>query len=87
MLAAEGMTAPLVLARTPDGRQPTFGLWPVALRHDLRAALQDGLRKVVIWTDKHDGRTALFDGPGAPFFNVNTPEDLTHAQSLWEAAQ
>ncbi|MEB8387953.1 molybdenum cofactor guanylyltransferase MobA [Rhodobacteraceae bacterium KMM 6894] len=87
VLAAEGMTAPLVLARTPDGRQPTFGLWPVALRHDLRAALQDGLRKVVMWTDRHDGRTALFDDAGAPFFNVNTPEDLTHAQSLWESAQ
>ena len=87
MLAAEGMAAPLVLACTPDGRQPTFGLWPVALRDDLRAALNDGLRKVVMWTDRHQGREAMFDDSGAPFFNVNTPEDLVHAQSLWEAAQ
>ena len=84
-LASEGMANPLVLARTPDGRQPTFGLWPVALRDDLRAALQDGLRKVVLWTDCHDGRTAMFDDPGEPFFNVNTPEDLARAGTLLEA--
>ncbi|MEO0750253.1 MAG: molybdenum cofactor guanylyltransferase MobA [Pseudomonadota bacterium] len=83
-MAGEGMTHPLVLARTPDGRHPTFGLWPVALREDLRTALEDGLRKVVMWTDQHAGRTALFDEPGEPFFNVNTPEDLAHAQTLLE---
>ena len=81
-LAAEGMAQPLALAATPDGRQPTFGLWPVALRDDLRAALQEGLRKVVMWTDRHGGREALFDEGGEPFFNVNTPEDLEQAQAM-----
>lgn len=83
-LAAEGMDNPLALARTPDGRQPTFGLWPVALRDDLRGALNDGIRKVVMWTDRHEGRTAMFDDPGEPFFNVNTPEDLTRAVEMLE---
>lgn len=86
-LAAEGMTNPLALAVTPDGRQPTFGLWPVALRDDLRAALTGGLRKVVQWTDRHDARMAMFDDGGTPFFNVNTPEDLAHAQTLFGADQ
>ncbi|MEQ8294482.1 MAG: molybdenum cofactor guanylyltransferase MobA [Roseovarius sp.] len=81
-LAAEGMAQPLALAATPDGRQPTFGLWPVALRDDLRAALQEGLRKVVMWTDRHGGREALFDEAGEPFFNVNTPGDLEKAQAM-----
>jgi len=81
-LAAEGMEPPLALAATPDGRQPTFGLWPVALRDDLRVALQAGLRKVVMWTDRHGGREALFDEAGEPFFNVNTPEDLEKAQAM-----
>ena len=87
-LAGEGMAAPLVLAATPDARRgrlrhPTFGLWPVALREDLRAALQDGLRKVVLWTDRHGGREALFDADGFdPFFNVNTPEDLKRAETM-----
>ena len=85
LLAAEGMQTPLALAATPDGRHPTFGLWPVSLRDDLRAALQGGLRKVVQWTDAHGAQTAMFDGAGDPFFNVNTPEDLVRAQAIWDA--
>ena len=49
LLASEGMANPLALAATKDGRHPTFGLWPVALRDDLRVALNDGLRKTVAW--------------------------------------
>lgn len=86
---------PLVMATTPRtggalksgggkrvNRHPTFGLWPVSLRDDLRAELQNGLRKVVLWTDKHGGREVLFPAdPFDPFFNVNTPEDLAQAQT------
>ena len=93
---AQGQTHPLVLAAAPRAegertksmsrsgliRHPTFGLWPVALRDDLRAALQDGLSKVVIWTERHGGRECLFDAEGDPFFNVNTPEDLARAEAL-----
>ncbi|MFO7770636.1 MAG: molybdenum cofactor guanylyltransferase MobA [Roseovarius gahaiensis] len=96
LATAQDMPHPLVLAATPRPdneqtkslsrsgliRHPTFGLWPVALRDDLRAELHDGLRKVVIWTDKHAGREALFDDPNDPFFNVNTPEDLQQAQAM-----
>lgn len=86
LLAAEGMAHPLALAATPDpkrgrARHPTFGLWPVALRNDLRAALHGGLRKVVLWTDTHGGREALFADEDA-FFNVNTPDDLARAEAM-----
>ena len=86
--AAEGLPHPLALAATPDPRKgvlrhPTFGLWPVALRDDLRAALEDGVRKVVMWTDKHGAGTAEFPvGEFDPFFNVNTPEDLKQAEAM-----
>jgi molybdopterin-guanine dinucleotide biosynthesis protein A len=86
LLASEGMMHPLVLATTPDpvrgrARHPTFGLWPVTLRDDLRRALQGGLRKVVLWTDTHGGREALFPDEDA-FFNVNTPDDLARAETM-----
>lgn len=85
-LATEGMTHPLALAGTPHPergtiRHPTFGLWPVILRDDLRSALQDGMRKVVLWTDRHHGRLAVFPDDAA-FFNVNTPDDLVLAEAL-----
>ena len=88
ILASEGMTLPLVLAATkePSGvslRQPTFGLWPVALKEDLRGHLQNGLRKIVQWTEMHGARQAAFSStPFDPFFNVNTPHDLETASAL-----
>ena len=73
----------LALAASDGQRQPTFGLWPVALREDLRSALKDGLRKIVLWTDAHAAGTADFPtAPFDPFFNVNTPEDLAEAERL-----
>jgi len=80
-LAAELSGIDIALAATPDGRQPTFGLWPVRLRDDLRAALHDGLRKVVLWTSKHGAATAEFPDSAA-FFNVNTPDDLATARGM-----
>ena len=66
-------------------RHPTFGLWPVALREDLRDALKGGLRKIVLWTDAHQAGLAEFPtGPFDPFFNVNTPEDVARAEHLSE---
>jgi len=84
--AAQQGRVRLALAATPDpqrgsARHPTFGLWPVDLRDDLRAALEDGLRKVVMWTDRHGCATAMFDDEDA-FFNLNTPEDLARAQAM-----
>lgn len=81
----------LCLAGSPDEdgrmqRHPTFGLWPVALRDNLRAALQGGLRKIVLWTDGHGAGLARFESsPFDPFFNVNTPEDIATAERLMGA--
>ncbi|SHF45822.1 molybdenum cofactor guanylyltransferase [Loktanella atrilutea] len=69
------------LAASPGGRQPTFGLWPVALRDALRTALNDGLRKIVQFTRAHGAGTAAFPDDAA-FFNVNTPDDLVTARAM-----
>lgn len=63
-------------------RHPTFGLWPVALRDDLRAALASGQRKVTEWADRHGAATAVFAATDGfdPFFNINTPQDLELAR-------
>jgi molybdenum cofactor guanylyltransferase len=76
--------APLACARSGEWRHPVVGLWPVDLREDLRRALiDDGLRKIEIWTARHG--VAIADWPPAPvdpFFNVNTPDDAARAESL-----
>jgi molybdopterin-guanine dinucleotide biosynthesis protein A len=87
-LAAHAGPSGLCLAASADPsgrlhRQPTFGLWPTALRHDLRDALIGGLRKIVLWTDSHQAGTATFPSlPFDPFFNINTPEDIIEAETL-----
>src|SRR6266853_223290 len=80
--AASGQ--PLACARSGEWRHPVVGVWPVALRADLRHALtKEDLRKIELWTARHG--VALAEWPAAPvdpFFNVNTPEDAVAAERL-----
>ncbi len=63
---------------------PVFGLWPVRLADELRHALiEEGVRKVDIWTQRFSCAEARFDAqPIDPFFNVNKPEDVEQARAL-----
>jgi molybdenum cofactor guanylyltransferase len=76
--------APLACARSGDWTHPVVGLWPVALRGDLRSALVDeGLHKIDRWTARHGCATAEWPTePVDPFFNVNTPDDAAIASRL-----
>ena len=74
----------LACARSGGQTHPVVGLWPVALREDLRdALLRKGMRKVDLWTARH-GVVAVDwpDAPIDPFFNVNTPEDARRAEEM-----
>jgi molybdenum cofactor guanylyltransferase len=75
---------PLACTRSGDWRHPVLGLWPVALRDDLRRALvEEKLHKIEAWTARHG--IAIADWPAAPidpFFNVNTPQDAAEAERL-----
>jgi molybdopterin-guanine dinucleotide biosynthesis protein A len=73
-----------------DGRShPVVGLWPVALRDELRAAMaHDDVRKVDVWTARYRLATVEFETSDGidPFFNANRPEDLEAAER-WLAAR
>jgi molybdopterin-guanine dinucleotide biosynthesis protein A len=75
---------PLACAKSGDWRHPVVGLWPVALRADLRRALmEENLHKIEIWTARHGVAIAEWsDQPVDPFFNVNTPEDAARANEI-----
>jgi molybdenum cofactor guanylyltransferase len=75
---------PLACARSGEWRHPVVGLWPAALREDLRHALVDeSLHKIELWTARHG--IAIADWPATPvdpFFNVNTPDDAARAEAI-----
>ncbi len=75
--------ADLTCAMSDGRRHPVIGLWPVALASDLRAALIDeGVRKVDIWTGRHRCEPVSFDIDLVdPFFNINTVDDLAQAEA------
>jgi molybdenum cofactor guanylyltransferase len=75
---------PLACARSGEWRHPVVGLWPVALRGDLRHALvEEDLRKIEVWTARHGVACADWPAdPVDPFFNVNTPQDAAQAEQL-----
>ena len=79
-----GAGVPLACARSGEWRHPVVGLWPLALREDLRKALMvEGLHKIEIWTARHGVAIADWpDQPVDPFFNVNTPEDAAKAEKI-----
>ena len=88
---AEGLDeagADLSCATSGGRSHPVFGLWPVRLRDDLREALVDqGIRKVDLWTARHKLATVPFsDQPVDPFFNANRPEDFAAAEALLKSA-
>jgi len=77
----------LACAASNGRSHPVFGLWPLSLREDLRAALHAGMRKVDQWTARH--RLAVVEFPADvydPFFNANTPEDLNEGEKFSRAA-
>jgi molybdopterin-guanine dinucleotide biosynthesis protein A len=79
-----GAGVPLACARSGEWRHPVVGLWPLALREDLRKALTvESLHKIEIWTARYGIAIADWpDQPIDPFFNVNTPEDAARAEKI-----
>jgi molybdenum cofactor guanylyltransferase len=84
LAARQSARLSLACARSGEWRHPVVGLWPVALRNDLRKALVDeDLRKIEAWTARHGVAIADWpDTPIDPFFNVNTPEDAAQAEHI-----
>ena len=82
--ARETAGVPLACAESGGQAHPVNGLWPVALREDLRHALVvEDMRKIDRWTARHGvARAAWPAAPVDPFFNANTPEDIVEAERL-----
>lgn len=86
--ACEASGKPMAMAHSPrpEGgyfRQPTFALYSVKQRENLRIALKGGIRKIIQWAEPLGCAAIVFHGFGDdPFFNINTPEDLAQAERM-----
>jgi molybdopterin-guanine dinucleotide biosynthesis protein A len=76
--------ATFACAASQGRTHPVAALWPVSVRDELRNAVQvDGIRKVDRFTQRHPCSVVTWPAnPVDPFFNVNTPDDLTEADRL-----
>ena len=78
----------IALAHSSGRVHPVVGLWPIDLADDLEAALREGIRKVLHWTDRHGTVEVNFQaerfGPAEidPFFNANRPEEIEAAAAF-----
>ena len=89
MLAAVKSNDEIVVASSAGKHHPVFALWPLSLGASLVAFLAEPQnRKVMDFVRRHAFRTVDFDfsstsdGTLDPFFNVNTPDDLSYARRL-----
>jgi molybdenum cofactor guanylyltransferase len=82
--AVIAQNTPLGIASSDGQTHPTIGLWNISLRDDLHHALvEENCRAVHRWIARH--QIATVDWPASPvdpFFNANTPEDLSEAERL-----
>ncbi|CAN7300574.1 molybdenum cofactor guanylyltransferase MobA [Bosea sp. LjRoot90] len=88
-LHAARAAANVLLACAASGgwTHPVIGLWPVALREELRHALTvEDERKIDRWTARHGVVSVEWPvAPVDPFFNANRPDDLAEAERLHAA--
>ncbi len=80
----EKQGAQLACAITNGRSHPVVGLWPVALKNQLRKAmLEEEMRKIDLWTARYKLVEVEFScDPVDPFFNANRPEDFGKAEEL-----
>ena len=78
-----GIAASRIMNSDNIFRHPTFGIWEVDLKDDLRKGLANDTRKIMSWAKKFKCDYCFFDIDNEmtdPFFNINTPDDLEEAK-------
>jgi len=82
----QSKNAEIALASSNDRHHPTFGLWPINLADALENFLvEEGNRKVMLFVERYRYCQVNFKNLKNdidPFFNVNTPDDMTKAEQF-----
>lgn len=71
----------VLVVRHGRHREPSLGVWSVKLAADLRRAiLEEGMRRVGQFGERHVQAELRWPGDATPFMNINTPEELRAAE-------
>jgi molybdopterin-guanine dinucleotide biosynthesis protein A len=88
-LHAAGATS--AIAASGGRTHPVVGLWSIKLLAAVAAVIQDGVRAMHRFAEQQGSTVVDFPSVAArgvsvdPFFNVNTPDDLQRAETLFAA--
>jgi molybdopterin-guanine dinucleotide biosynthesis protein A len=76
--------ASTAIASSAGRMHPVFGIFRVTLADDLRRFLESGTRRAADWLGGQRITVVEFEIENGrdPFFNINTPADLTEAERL-----
>jgi molybdopterin-guanine dinucleotide biosynthesis protein A len=87
MAALRASNARSAIAASRGRRHPVAGLWQVELIDEVAEALAAGVRAMTSFAETQGSAVIDFPAVGGidPFFNVNTPADLEHAEALLAA--
>ncbi|MBM09613.1 MAG: molybdenum cofactor guanylyltransferase MobA [Magnetovibrio sp.] len=80
--AVKNEGADMACASSQGRVHPVFGIWPVSLAGDLRAAMiNEDIRKIDLWTARYNLTIVDFKCKEGndPFFNINQPDNLAEA--------
>jgi molybdopterin-guanine dinucleotide biosynthesis protein A len=78
----------VLVIRHGGHREPSLGVWSVKLVEDLRRAiLEEGMRRVGQFGERHVQVELTWPGDPAPFANINTPEELKAAEARLAGAR
>ena len=81
--AGEGDQPCLARAVSGGRANPVVGLWPIAIRSELRDSLVNkDIRKIDRFTADYLMQDVQFDGVPDPFFNINTEDDVKIADRI-----
>ena len=77
----------IAVAQSGDQVHHAVAAWPLAVADDLLSAVAKGERTLRRWQERHPLRRVSWPTtPYDPFFNINTPEDLSAAERIAAAA-
>lgn len=84
-LALEDKQADISVAHNGERIQPVFCMLKKNLTESLENYLASGERKIDRWFEQHNYAVADFSDAPATFDNINTPDDIEHAQLKLES--